>query len=47
MPPEITPQGGGEFEDILSRAGEDMLFGSITAEEAGQRVLDELEQALA
>lgn len=45
--PEITPQGGGEFEDILSRAGEDMLFGSITAEEAGQRVLDELEQALA
>lgn len=44
--PEITPQGGGEFESILTRAGEDMLFGNITAEEAGQRVLDELGAAL-
>lgn len=45
--PEITPQGGGQFEDILTRAGEDMLFGTITPAEAGQRVLDELDAALA
>ncbi|GAA4518937.1 extracellular solute-binding protein [Brachybacterium paraconglomeratum] len=45
--PEITPQGGGQFEDILTRAGEDMLFGTITPEEAGQRLLDELDAALA
>ena len=45
--PEITPQGGGQFEDILTRAGEDMLFGTLTPAEAGQRVLDELEAALA
>ena len=44
--PEITPQGGGEFEAILTRAGEDMLFGRITPEEAGQRLVDELEAAL-
>lgn len=44
--PEITPQGGGEFEDILTRAGEDMLFGRITAEEAAQRLVDDLEAAL-
>lgn len=45
--PEITPQGGGEFEAILTRAGEDLLFGTIDAAEAGQRVLDELNAALA
>lgn len=45
--PEITPQGGGQFEDILTRAGEDMLFGTITPAEAGQRLLDELDAALA
>ena len=45
-PPEITPQGGGEFEDILTRAGEDMLFGRITPEEAGQRLVDDLDAAL-
>src|SRR5699024_1373373 len=28
--PEITPQGGGQFEDILTRACEDMLFGQTT-----------------
>ncbi|AXK46352.1 ABC transporter substrate-binding protein [Brachybacterium saurashtrense] len=44
--PEITPQGGGEFESILTRAGEDMLFGNVTPEEAGQRLLDELGAAL-
>lgn len=44
--PEITPQGGGEFENILKRAGEDVLFGNITAEEGGQRLVDELEAAL-
>lgn len=45
-PPEITPQGGGEFEAILTRACDDMLFGTITAEEAAQRLLDELSAAL-
>ncbi|MGY5765235.1 ABC transporter substrate-binding protein [Brachybacterium sp. DNPG3] len=45
--PEITPQGGGEFESILSRAGEDVLFGNVSAADAGQRVIDELEAALA
>jgi len=45
-PPEITPQGGGEFEAILTRAGEDMLFGTITPEAAAQRLLDELGSAL-
>ncbi|MGO2313434.1 MAG: ABC transporter substrate-binding protein [Brachybacterium tyrofermentans] len=45
-PPEITPQGGGQFEDILTRAGEDMLFGTLTPEEAGQRLLDDLTSAL-
>ncbi|MGP5007084.1 ABC transporter substrate-binding protein [Brachybacterium tyrofermentans] len=44
--PEITPQGGGQFEDILTRAGEDMLFGNLTPEEAAQRVLDDLTSAL-
>lgn len=44
--PEITPQGGGQFEDILTRACEDMLFGQTTTEEAGQRVLDDLASAL-
>ena len=44
--PEITPQGGGEFEDILTRAGEDMLFGRITPEDAGQRLVDDLDAAL-
>ena len=43
---EITPQGGGEFEAILTRASDDMLFGTITAEEAAQRLLDELSAAL-
>jgi multiple sugar transport system substrate-binding protein len=45
-PPEITPQGGGEFEAILTRAGQDMLFGTLTVEEAAQRLLDELASAL-
>ncbi|MEE1617671.1 ABC transporter substrate-binding protein [Brachybacterium sp. J153] len=45
-PPEITPQGGGEFESILTRAGEDMLFGNISTADAGQRLLDELNSAL-
>ncbi|MGO3506539.1 MAG: ABC transporter substrate-binding protein, partial [Brachybacterium tyrofermentans] len=45
-PPEITSQGGGQFEDILTRAGEDMLFGNLTPEEAAQRVLDDLTSAL-
>ena len=44
--PEITPQGGGEFENILKRAGEDVLFGNITPEEGGQRLVDELAAAL-
>ncbi len=44
--PEITPQGGGEFENILKRAGEDVLFGNITAEEGGKRLVDELTAAL-
>ncbi|WP_114856181.1 ABC transporter substrate-binding protein [Brachybacterium sp. YJGR34] len=44
--PEITPQGGGEFEDILTRACEDMLFGTLTPAEAGQRLLDDLTAAL-
>src|SRR5699024_1020324 len=44
--PEITPQGGGEFENILKRAGEDVLFGNITAEEGGKRLVDELAAAL-
>lgn len=44
--PEITPQGGGQFEDILTRAGQDMLFGTITPADAGQRLLDELNSAL-
>jgi multiple sugar transport system substrate-binding protein len=44
--PEITPQGGGEFENILQRAGEDVLFGTITAAEGGQRLVDELAAAL-
>ncbi|MGP9536391.1 ABC transporter substrate-binding protein [Brachybacterium sp. AOP43-C2-M15] len=44
--PEITPQGGGEFESILQRASEDVLFGNITAEEGAQRLVDELEAAL-
>ena len=44
--PEITPQGGGQFEDILTRANEDMLFGNLSPEDAGQRLLDELTAAL-
>ncbi|MFC7374910.1 MULTISPECIES: ABC transporter substrate-binding protein [unclassified Brachybacterium] len=44
--PELTPQGGGEFEAILKRVGEDVLFGTITAEEGGQRLLDELDAAI-
>ena len=44
--PEITPQGGGQFEDILTRAGEEMLFGELTTAEAGQRLLDDLTTAL-
>ena len=44
--PEITPQGGGQFEDILTRACEDMLLGTLTPAEAGQRVLDDLAGAL-
>ncbi len=44
--PEITPQGGGEFEAILKRVVEDMLFGRITAAEGGQRLVDDLEAAL-
>lgn len=44
--PELTPPGAGELMNIINRAGEDMLFGSITAEEAGQRLVDELEAAL-
>ncbi|GAA1485621.1 ABC transporter substrate-binding protein [Brachybacterium fresconis] len=45
-PPEITPQGGGQFEDILTRAGEEMLFGELTPAEAGQRLVDNLSSAL-
>lgn len=45
-PSEITPQGGGQFEDILTRACEDMLFGTLTPAEAGQRLVDDLEAAL-
>ena len=44
--PEITPQGGGEFETILTRAGEDVLFGNITAADGAQRLLDELTAAI-
>ena len=44
--PEITPQGGGEFENILKRAGEDVLFGNITPDEGGTRLVDELAAAL-
>ena len=44
--PEITPQGGGQFEDILTRAGQDMLFGTISPADAGQRLLDDLNSAL-
>ena len=44
--PEITPQGGGQFEDILTRACEEMLFGTLTPADAGQRLLDDLAGAL-
>ncbi|WP_422115872.1 ABC transporter substrate-binding protein [Brachybacterium sp. UNK5269] len=44
--PEITPQGGGEFESILKRVVEDMLFGRITPAEGGQRLVDDLDAAL-
>ncbi|GAA1489784.1 ABC transporter substrate-binding protein [Brachybacterium sacelli] len=44
--PEITPQGGGQFEDMLTRATEEMLFGELTPAEAGQRLLDDLASAL-
>ena len=44
--PEITPQGGGEFEAILKRVVEDMLFGRISAEDGGQRLVDDLDAAL-
>jgi len=44
--PEITPQGGGQFEDILTRACEDMLFGNLTPAEAAQRLIDELTAAI-
>ena len=44
--PEIAPQGGGELIGLLQRTGEDVLFGTITPEEAGQRLVDELTAAL-
>ena len=46
-PPTITPQGGGEFEAILTRVSQDLLFGTIDAAAGGQRLVDELNAALA
>lgn len=45
-PPTITPQGGGEFEAILTRVSQDLLFGTIDAAAGGQRLVDELTAAL-
>ncbi|PWH06250.1 sugar ABC transporter substrate-binding protein [Brachybacterium endophyticum] len=44
--PVITPQGGGEFEDILKRCGEDLLFGRQDAKAAGKALLDQLTSAI-
>jgi multiple sugar transport system substrate-binding protein len=40
--PAITPQGGGDFEDMLKRAAEDMLFGRTDPAKAGKALFDEL-----
>lgn len=39
--PPVTPQGGAMFDDMLSRACEDMLFGRTTSAEAGEALYDE------
>ncbi|HEX7350843.1 ABC transporter substrate-binding protein [Brachybacterium sp.] len=44
--PELTPPGAGELMNIINRAGEDMLFGTITPAEAGARLVEELEAAI-
>ena len=44
--PELTPTGGSELESIIVRAGEDVIFGRISTQEAGQRVVDEVSAAL-
>lgn len=44
-PPALTPQGGGQFEDILNRAGQDMLFGAIGPADAGTALYDEISSA--
>ncbi|MCG7310409.1 extracellular solute-binding protein [Brachybacterium sp. ACRRE] len=44
--PVITPQGGGQFEDILTRCGEDLLFGRTDTKAAGKDLLDQLTSAI-
>jgi multiple sugar transport system substrate-binding protein len=44
--PAITPQGGGDFEDMLKRAAEDLLFGRTDPAKAGKALFDELSGAI-
>lgn len=46
-PPALTPQGGGQFEDILNRAGQDMLFGASGPADAGTALYEEISSATA
>src|SRR5699024_2873250 len=41
-----TTQGGGAFEDVPTRACQDLLYGRMTPAEAGQRLVDDLDAAL-
>lgn len=45
-PAEITPMGATEFESILTRAGEGMMFGSSTPAQAGKAMFADLSAAL-
>lgn len=45
--PPLTPPGGGQFEDMLNRATQDMLFGTTDPAAAGQALHDEVAAATA
>ncbi|MFC0672723.1 ABC transporter substrate-binding protein [Brachybacterium hainanense] len=44
--PVVTPQGGGEFEAILTRVQQDVLFGSTDTAAGAQQLIDDLTSAL-
>lgn len=44
--PEIAPQGGSQFESLLTRVGEAFMFGEIDTAGAAQQMVDELSAAI-